>query len=445
MKKIIGAFALASLALGLASADVKFSLNYRTQMVGFSRLIAAPNTDDYTDENVNYWFQQPKGWNSASDTVSMSASNDFAGVTVRIDPNLDKDATSSIETVLNQFNGYVRFAGFELGAGSWKDGRYNGDYQVKNDNDAGWYNGDLYAPVKLGSLYGGAITTAVDNMSDFKGAERASSAYLQWKGDLGSAQVTAEADLIGIGSDTWDDNSTIYTGFGARANIAFDSWQAQFVFKTASNKDKTAVPRSGEERALGLYFNPKTLPVNLVVGGALGFKGGDLTEWNADLRLRKVAGNLGITFYTNVSHISNECDYLDVDRDETKTLHKTPLGATYLNSKGAIKRVAMGRPSSGQNYATHMWNMLGLRLKFTDSLYFLFTAGAYTSLHHMLQDEWTGIEAFAAPGIQIMNGMCGIAAYARFGMSNIGVKDYTKSPSENELALLIPVVLRVRF
>ena len=432
MKKIIGAFALASLALGLASADVKFALNYRTQMVGFSRLIAAPACP--ADENVNYWFQQPKGWQSATDTVSMSATNDFAGVTVRIDPNLDKESGITLQTL--QYNGYVRFAGFELGAGYWKDGRHTSAYRVVDDSNAGNYQGDLWEVVKLGSLYAGAITLAVDDMANFAGGDTASSAYLQWKGGLGSAQITAEAALIGIGSGTWDEGNTLYTGFGARANIALDSLQVLFDFKTASNKN------GGEKRALGLYFNPKALPLNLVVGGALGFDGGNLTEWNADLRLRsKVTDNMSLTFYTNVSHITNDCGYITNDTGLSKS-----LGAEYLQgSDGKITTAKNGFGQvGGQTFNTHMWNMLGLRLKFTDSLYFLFSAGDIVHLRNVFQDEWGGIEAFAAPGIQIMSGRSAISAYARFGMSNIGVKDYTKSPSENELALLIPVVIRVR-
>lgn len=436
MKKIIGAFALASLALGLASADVKFTLQYRTQMIGFSRLIAAPNTNNA--ENVNYWFQH-KAYGTPSDTVSMSASNDFAGVTVRIDPNLNGDAkgnTDSPDTgTINQYNGYIRFAGFELGAGSWKDGRYNSDYQLKKDSDDGFYGGETFAAYKLGSLYKSAITTAVDDMSNFAGGSNASSAYLQWKGNLGAAKVTAEVDLIGSGKDeSWDEGGTIYTGFGARANFALDSWQTQFVFKTKSNKN------NAEERALALYLNFTQLPVNLVVGGALGFKGGDLTEWNADLRLRKATGNMSLTFYTNVSHITNDASYT--------ALGKT-VGAIYVDDAGTLINNGNGNGNTkfGINggFNTHMWNMFGLRLKFTDSLYFLFSAGDIVHLRDVFQDEWGGIQVFAAPGIQITNGKCGISAYARFGMSNIGVDNYNKNGSESELALLIPVVLRVRF
>ncbi len=435
MKKIISAFALASLALGVATADVKFALNYRTQMVGFSRLISASNTN--ADENNNYWFQQPKGYQSASDTVSVTASNDIAGVTVRIDPTLDNDSKPSFQ--LNQYNAYIKLGSFEIGAGNWKDGRYNGTYQVKNDSDAGWYNGDVFGLVKLGSLYANAITLAVDDMANFGGGDKSSSAYLQWKGNLGNANITAEGALIGINNDTWDEESTIFTGFGARLNTSFESWQAQFVFKSASNKVTTT--GKGEQRALALHINPKGLPWTVVFGGSLGFNNGNVTELNADFRARKAFGGTSITFYTNISHITNDCDYI--------TGNKGNLGAEYLQaSDGKVTAITnTWKADSSQNYNTHMWNMLGLRSKVNDRFYLLLTTGAITSLRNMTTDRWTGAEAFVAPGFQIMNGKSGIATYARFGFSNIGVKDHRKGEAEEgpEMSVMIPVVIRVRF
>ncbi|WP_407427482.1 hypothetical protein [Treponema sp.] len=436
MKKIIGAFALASLALGLASADVKFALNYRTQMIGFSRLIQAPAGN--ADENNNYWFQQIKGWQSASDTVSMSASNDFGGVTVRMDPGFDSDQSPTVN--IQQYNGYIKLGAFEIGGGTWKDGRYNGTYQVKNDSDAGWYNGDLFGKIKLGSLYTGAITTSVDDMANFRGGSKASSGYLQWKGDVGDAEVTAELDVIGFYdgvADTWDEEATIYTGFGARINAAFETWQAQFVFKTEHNKTGASMATLGEDRAFALHINPKTLPVTLVAGGSVGFNNGTVTEASVDVRARKVVGPASVTFYTNISHITNDAQYIAAVNH---------IGAEYLvASTGKSTTADNDFNSSKQNYNTHMWNMLGARVKLNDTFYFLFSCGDIVSLKNVGTDHWTGAEAFVAPGLQIMNGKSGIATYARVGMSHIGVKDYNKGSSENELSLFVPVVIRVRF
>jgi hypothetical protein len=286
-------------------------------------------------------------------------------------------------------------------------------------------------------LYANAITLAVDDMANFGGADKSSSAYLQWKGDVGNAEVTAEGALIGIGSSTWDEEKTIFTGFGLRLNTAFETWQAQFVFKSASNTVTTT--GKGEQRAFALHINPKAL--GFVVGGSLGFNNGNVTELNLDFRARKVIGASSITFYTNISHITNECDYI--------TANKGNLGAEYLQaSDGKVTAITnTWHADSVQNYNTHMWNMLGLRSKLSDHFYFLFSAGAITSLRNLGTDRWTGSEAFVAPGFQIMNGKSGIATYARFGWSHIGVKDYRKGEQEEgpEMSIMIPVVIRVRF
>lgn len=440
MKKIIGAVALASLVVGFASADVKFALNYRTQMVAFSRLIKAPNNDTYKDiENQNYWFKQSKGWQDPSDSVNFSAAGDFGGVTLGLGPYSD----TSGKIQLNQYNGYIKLGSVEVGAGSFKDGKYLSQYQVKNDSDAGWYQGDIYGTIKLGSLYSKVITSSVDNMVDFADSQAGyASGYATWKGDVGDAELTVTGSLIGFGDSgiTWDEEATIYSGIGLQLNAKTDAFEGEFVFKTASNKSTSSFSVGGEQRALGLYVMPTLDGMKLVLGGAIGFDNGKLTEASADLRLRKAFGDTALTFYTNISHLTN-----DTDSSYTTGMSKE-IGAEYLSSAGKATFVnSVFSNGTSQNYNTHMWNMLGIRSKLSDNFYFLFSTGDITSLRNVGTDHWSGSEFFVAPGFQLMNGKSGIATYFRFGMSNIGVKDYNKDSSENELSLLVPVVIRVRF
>lgn len=440
MKKIISALTLTALALGAASADVKFALNYRTQMVGFSRLVAAPDTN--SDENHNNWFQQSKGWQSASDTVSVSASTDYAGATIRIDPSLDKDGTTSL--TLQQYNAWVRLGNLEIGNGVWKDGLHLKEYLLANDSDAGWYQGDLWQTVKLGNLFGTSITTAMTDMVNFAGAQGGLTGYATYKLNTDGAKFAVTGALIGYedAEVNWDDDASIYTGFGLRVNAELSGFSTQFVFKSASDTENAGSgtsSRGGEQRGIGLYVKPDLDALELVVGGAAGFKNGELTEANIDVRARKELEESGtsITFYTNVSHITNDNDYsADIKH----------LGAEYL-SGGAATTVAPAYTGvhGTQKYATAMWNFIGVRQKIQKGLYFLFSAGDNVSLDNVGKDEWRGLEAYVAPGVQIMNGKSGIAAYCRVGMSNIGVKDYNKGDSENELAVMIPVVVRVRF
>lgn len=437
MKKIISALTLTALALGAASADVKFALNYRTQMVGFSRLVAAPNTN--SDENHNNWFQQSKGWQSASDTVSVSASTDYAGATIRIDPSLDKDGTTSL--TLQQYNAWVRLGNLEIANGVWKDGLHLKEYLLANDSDAGWYQGDLWQTVKLGTLFGTSITTAMTDMVNFAGAQGGLTGYATYKLNTDGAKLAITGALIGYENAEvkWDDDGSIYTGFGVRVNAELSGFSTQFIFKSASDTEGSTISVGGEQRGIGLYVKPDLDALELVVGGAAGFKNGELTEANIDVRARKELEESGtsITFYTNVSHITNDNDYsADIKH----------LGAEYL-SGGAATTVAPAYTGvhGTQKYATAMWNFIGVRQKIQKGLYFLFSAGDNVSLDNVGKDEWRGLEAYVAPGVQIMNGKSGIAAYCRVGMSNIGVKDYNKGSSENELAVMIPVVVRVRF
>lgn len=438
MKKILSALTLTCLALGVVSAEPKFSLNYRTQMVGFSRLVGSP---DLADENTNYLLQQIKGYQSASDTVSVSASTDYAGVTVRIDPVMDSETSPSLQ--LNQYNGWVKVGNVEIGAGTWKDGKANSQYLLKNDSDAGNYNGDVFGAVKLGSLFGGAMTLNIGDMVNFAGGDRASSAYASWKGEVGGAKLTVTGSLIGANgtSMTWDEEETICTGFGLNINAAFSGAEAQFIFKTASNKVTDS--GLGEQRAFGFYVMPELDFASLVIGGSVGLNNSNLSEANLDLRLRKELEESGtnITFYTNVSHITNQCDYItDISKH---------LGAYYLGSDGKMATAsnAFTGVHGTQTYATVMWNMLALRQKLAKGVYFLCTAGDNVSLDNLGKDTWTGLEAFVAPGVQFMAGKSSIVSYCRVGMSNIGVDGYGfgDDDKENELSVLVPVIVRVRF
>lgn len=439
MKKIISAVALASLLVGFASADVKFELNYRTRMVAFSRLINAPDDNDY--ENMNYWFKQSNGWNDASDKVSLAAANDFGGVNLVLEPNA---ATNEIK--VNEYSAYVKLGSLEVGSGAWKDGKYLEQYQIAEDADAGWYEDDLFGVAKLGSIYTGAITAAVDNIVDFADSESgALSGYVTWNGKVGAADLTATGALIGFGdgTTTWDEEKTIYSGIGLQLNAKTDRFEGEFVFKSASNDTTSGFSAGGEQRAFGLYVMPvlKDSSSKLTVGGALGYKDGNLTEISGDFRYRKDLGKTSITFYTNLSHLTNKCNY---------TVGVAHVGAEYLAGDAATfaENALKGNERSTDkglsgNFNTHMWNMLAVRSAIKDNLFFLFSAGDVISLRAFGESQWSGAELFVAPGIQLTNGNCGLATYLRVGMSHIGVKDYDKDGSEQELAVMVPVVFRV--
>lgn len=348
MKKIISTLALATLAFGASFADVKFTCNYRTQAVAFSRVMKA---DSYSatanGEKFQTYMLSNTAYGGDSDTFKMSASNDFGGVNVRIDP---KGSNGSL--TLNEYNAYVKAGAFTLSAGYWKDGVMNGAYQLKNDADASNLGGETFAAYKLGSMFKKAITLQVDDITSFAGSAHATG-YISYLGEFDA--LTLKADLAAVsldGTATWD-GSNYYSGLAARIDARLETWDIQFVIKQANITDGKA------QRALALHVQPLAWgALKATFGGALGFYEGELTEYNADIRFRYADGPLSVTFFTNLSHIS--------DTGATKmsvTDYNKHVGAYFLSSANKW---------TGQNNAashTAMWNMLALRFKVSDKLF----------------------------------------------------------------------------
>lgn len=444
MKKIISAVALASLALGVATADAKITLQYRTQAVGFSRLIDAPGKT--SPENENNWFQQ-KAYGSASDTVKFTVKGDFGGAVVRIDPNAGDKSEK-----LQDLQGYVKLGAFEIGAGTWKDGMYNGAYQLKNDSDNGNYGGETFAAYKLGSMFKTSVTYQVDDIANLNGKGSQSAGYVKWAGDVGDYEVTATGTLLGLGSATltWDNDKTIYSGFGLKLDVKGSIFDTQFVFKSASNRDDSekiqGIP--GEQRAFALHTQANGLipSTTVTLGGAAAFVSGNLTEINLDARARYASGPLSITFMNNVSHITNDNSYsgLGIGKD---------VGAIYATGDSLTNKGVTLKKTAGQNYYTIMWNMLGLRYNVSSNFALLFSAGDVVPLNKIgyafadskseNYEAWSGMEVFAAPGLQLTAGKgATVSTYFRFGWTGVGAQE--NYGDEKYFAFLVPVVVRVK-
>ena len=425
MKKIISTLALATLAFGAAFADVKFTCNYRTQAVAFSRVMKA---DSYSGTANAVKFKtgmlSQLVYGGDSDTFSMAASNDFGGVTVRIDP---KGSDGSL--TLNQYSGYITIGGLTLTAGYWKDGVMNGAYQLKNDADASNLGGDTFAAYKLGSMFKKSITLQVDDITSFGGSAHATG-YLTYAADLGPVLLKADLAAISLdGATTWD-GSNYFSGIGARIDAKLENWDIQFVFKQASITDGKS------ERALALHVQPLSWgSLKATFGGSLGFYEGELTEYNADIRFRYASGNLSVTFMNNLSRIT--------DLGATKksvTDYNKHVGAYFLDASGAWKNQANTVSRSA------MWNMLAIRFKVSDKLFLTGEVGdivGFKSNGKVFGDY--GVEAFVAPGFQVFAGKnCSVSTCLRMGWSNL-FRDSDKYPDiEPAMSIAVPVVMRVK-
>ncbi|WP_296332956.1 hypothetical protein [uncultured Treponema sp.] len=425
MKKIISTLALATLAFGASFADVKFTCNYRTQAVAFSRVMKA---DSYSatanGEKFQTYMLSNTAYGGDSDTFKMSASNDFGGVNVRIDP---KGSNGTL--TLNEYNAYVKAGAFTLTAGYWKDGVMNGAYQLKNDADASNLGGETFAAYKLGSMFKKAITLQVDDITSFAGSAHATG-YISYLGEFDA--LTLKADLAAVsldGATTWD-GSNYYSGLAARIDARLETWDIQFVIKQAN------ITNGQAQRALALHVQPLAWgALKATFGGSLGFYEGELTEYNADIRFRYADGPLSVTFFTNLSRIT---DY-GATKMDVKDYNKH-VGAYFLSS--ANKWTAQS------NAASHsaMWNMLAIRFKVSDKLFLTGELGdivGFKSAGKVFGDY--GVEAFVAPGFQVFAGKnCSVSTCLRIGLSNLLMDSDKYKDIEPAMSMAVPVVMRVK-
>lgn len=425
MKKIISTLALATLAFGASFADVKFTCNYRTQAVAFSRVMKA---DSYSatanGEKFQTYMLSNTAYGGDSDTFKMSASNDFGGVNVRIDP---KGSNGTL--TLNEYNAYVKAGAFTLTAGYWKDGVMNGAYQLKNDADASNLGGETFAAYKLGSMFKKAITLQVDDITSFAGSAHATG-YISYLGEFDA--LTLKADLAAVsldGATTWD-GSNYYSGLAARIDARLETWDIQFVIKQAN------ITNGSAQRALALHVQPLAWgALKATFGGALGFYEGELTEYNADIRFRYADGPLSVTFFTNLSRIT---DY-----------GATKMGVTDYNKHvGAYFLSSANKWTAQSNAASHsaMWNMLAIRFKVSDKLFLTGELGdivGFKSAGKVFGDY--GVEAFVAPGFQVFAGKnCSVSTCLRIGLSNLLMDSDKYKDIEPAMSMAVPVVMRVK-
>ena len=442
MKKIFGVIALASLTLG-AFADAEFAVNYRTQMSGFSRVMSGDDAILGAKKHTSYLFTQDQGYGGASDTISATVAGDLCGATIRIDPFPGKSGGEKLQ--INQYSGYVNVGKFTLNAGAWKDGQYVGDWQ---DADACNLGGETFAAYKLGNMFKGISTLGIDDIANIAGGDKAATFYAKWGGAVGPKKTFVElyASAIGIDGKTWDDEKTVYSGFGFKADITTKTLRTQFIAKSKSISDK----------AFGLYFMPQgTGALTTVFGGTLGFTGADLTDANVDLRMRYAGKGYSVTFFNNISHITNNSTATAVNKTVGAWAEVGP-DSKGVNKIQAATPLVSSAAGNGQKYNTVMWNMLALRYKLSNKVFFTAEAGDMVYFNNMLNDDaaWAGIDAFVCPGIQIFaGGKTSVSMGVRFGATGIGAqtldahgdRESAYENSEMTTSVLVPVVMRIRF
>ena len=470
MKKIISTLALATFAFGSAFADVKFTLNYKTQMAGFSRVFTTDGADGSTNglsdaENVranSYMFKQSKGYATASDTFKLVASNDFGGVTLQVNPTVDEsDDTKNSLYSWKQYSGYVKLGAFTVNAGYWGDGVMADSYQLKTDGDASGLQEETAVAYKLGSIHKNSITAnaaditylgglagngvSTDVKSSGNDADgRHATGYITYKADAGDATITADLAAISLGGvQTWD-GSNVYSAIAARVDAKLESWDFEFTFKQALIQTDKAI------RSLALYAQPLEWGnLKATFGGALGFYNGELTEWAGDVRLRYADGPFSVTSMNNISYLTdNALTYAG-----STVAYGENIGAMFLKNDGTS---ATATNVNGASQSA-MWNLIMVRYVVNDTLAVFCNVGdiiGFNAGGKYLKDY--GMEAFVAPGLNVYAGKgASISTAFRFGFNNILLETdenknngkYTNTYGDNlpmAMALIVPVVIRVQ-
>lgn len=158
MKKIVSAVALAAVAAGFATAEVKTTLNFR----------AGQTLLDHTLGSGTELLDQD-GKRSESDALVFKGSAEYGGVELEIDPinnaigtSRDKEGTG---LKLEKYNGWINFGDFTVKMGTWDAravSRVNADI---GNHEGGWW-GELKKPGLANKLGTTGLGTDISQQSD---------------------------------------------------------------------------------------------------------------------------------------------------------------------------------------------------------------------------------------------------------------------------------------
>ena len=167
MKKIVSAVALAAVAAGLATAEIKTSINARLGTTLFQKTTAGEKsgaTDTTTVGDLD-------GVTSA-DAFTFKATGDVAGITLNYNPNIKSSANVGKDFWVNgngvEFTGYLNPADWlQLKFGAHKDGITYAEQAKKDTDDTNWSAAGKYAFLnKLGIVTKNSTGYFIDSLTD---------------------------------------------------------------------------------------------------------------------------------------------------------------------------------------------------------------------------------------------------------------------------------------
>ncbi|MBQ0051142.1 MAG: hypothetical protein KBT11_03655 [Treponema sp.] len=429
MKKIVSAVAIAAMAAGFATAEMKATLNYRTQMNAFSydKVENGKKTTTTTTK-----FDQ-SGYADAKDAIKFAFNGENAGATLQLDPTAGTGSPT-----INNYNAWLKFGALKFEGGTWKDGYADGAYRVKKFGDATSLQGVDGEAFKLGSLYKSRQSSFVDDLSS-GGKLSLFAEYtlpatddltLKLLGGIVTSAWYSDSVVDGDETDATNDKSGYVARVQANLNGTLDS---EFIWKSMTN-------RNG---AFALYVRPKMVSgLDMTVGGAVEYETYTMSGWNVDLRARyAVDSNLAISTWNNISAVSK-----DADKNGSAVLSKELTGIKGGSDWGAKYDTA----TAGSGTTMAMWNNINAQYKINDMFTPFLSVGLLTPLSKASKDDKATMDVDVSmqwrvtPGVQIF---AASNAFFTIGASFSGTSYKTAAAKDNEVShftVSVPVIFRVK-
>ena len=314
MKKIVSA-ALAAVAAGFATAEIKTSLNVR----------AGGNVFNKADTSKDAITIMDLDGVTGTDALTFSASNDYAGVKLNYNPKLGSggDTKNSGKDLWTSGNG-VEITGWmkpaewlKLQVGATKDGIFYVEQAKKDTDDTNWSAAGKYAFLyKPGVLTKNSSGFYLDSLVDIQNNgdqyAMANLAFGVGDGKLGVDLVATS--LTNKSLKFLDDaDKDIQVAPGARVYFKNDAFNVNLDFQMPTEKDIAfgiyASPLGLLDNALqlmaGFTFSTNTDDDAASTFTSVGTK--DTSFFAVDLRVRYVAGDF---------HIANAFNFTGASEDD---------------------------------------------------------------------------------------------------------------------------------
>ena len=428
MKKIISAALVASVAAGLATAEISVGLNYRRGTNVFSDANLSKSTATFMK------FGDVTG----TDAFTFKASNDYAGITLNYNPisggntgpagssNNKEDVTAKNFWLLGngvEYTAYVNPTSWlQLKSGVHKDGITYAEQVKKDTDDTNWSAAGKYAFLyKLGLTAAGSTGIFLDDMTSINGA--------------GTPFAFADFKFNGVGpgnllvraSFAYTDNWLVTGGFNSKTMYAAPGLVVGYKINDLVDVNVDVQMATNNDLAFGLYASPLGLldgnltgtlgfTMSTVFDGEKGHKGAVTTDkdgvtfFGIDLRLRYVAGDF---------HIANAFNFTGASEDKQVT----------QNASTASKRTGN----------SNIWDSVFLTYKLTDNWTITGNVQLQAALGVGTGDE-TILDLAVTPGVMYTVGKGATITAGLYTTFN----DLTDKLNSNSIGVALPVIFRVK-